>query len=71
MHGQGWWFMGWMWIFWIVVIACLVLFIRWVAVPSRGGGEAQASAEEVLKRRYARGEIGKQEYEQKLNDLRR
>lgn len=71
MHGQGWWFMGWMWIFWIVLIVGFVLLVRWIAVSSRGQSGDQPSAEEVLKRRYARGEIGKQEYEQKLNDLRR
>lgn len=54
MHGQGWWGMGWMWIFWIVLIVGLFLFARWIAVSSRGPGESQPSAEEILKRRYAR-----------------
>ena len=63
--------MGWMmWVFWIVVIAGFVFFVRWIAASPHGRNGTEPSAEEVLKRRYARGEIGKQEYEQKLNDLR-
>lgn len=71
MHDHGWWAMGWMWIVWIILIVGFAFLVRWIAISSRGPGEPQPSAEEILKRRYASGEIGKQEYEEKLNDLRR
>jgi putative membrane protein len=71
MDGYGWWWhMGWMWIFWIVLIVVIVLVVQ-AAVSSRGSAFSSESAEEILKRRYARGEIGKEEYERKLEDLRK
>jgi uncharacterized membrane protein len=45
--------------------------IRWLAVPTRWPEGTKESAEEILKRRYARGEIGKEEYDRTLSDLRR
>jgi len=71
MHDHGWWAMGWMWLVWIALIVGLVFLVRWTAVSPSGRGEPRPSAEEILKRRYASGEISKQEYEEKLNDLRR
>jgi putative membrane protein len=70
MRGYG---MGWvggimMLAFWIAVIVGIVLLIRWLATSTRGGGSAE-SALEILKRRYARGEIDKKEFEQKKKDL--
>ena len=63
--------MGWMWIFWILVIA-LIVFLVQRPLPWMGPrDESSLSAEEILKRRYARGEIGKEEYERKLEDLRK
>ena len=66
----GWWGMGW--IFMIVIlgilILCLIFLIRWLlgmTKVSRG----EESALEILKKRYARGEIGKEEFEQKKEDL--
>jgi len=66
------WHMGWMWFFWGFLIFLLVLlFQRATGSPRTPPSETQASAEEILKRRYARGEIGKEEYEFKLEGLRR
>lgn len=65
------WHMGWMWFFWGFVILLLVLLFQRATGSQRTPPEMQPSAEEILKRRYARGEIGKEEYESKLEGLRR
>lgn len=65
--------MGWMWVWWIVALAVLV-FLVWAIAKSAGatGSErGEDSPEAILKRRYARGEIDRNEYEHKLNDLRK
>lgn len=71
--GYGW--MGWlgpifMLIFSILVIAGLVLLIRWLLAQGRspGGGGGKAPLD-ILKERYARGEISKEQYEQMRRDL--
>jgi putative membrane protein len=66
-----WWHMGWMWLFWILVIVAIIWLFRAFAGPGRGGGEPRESPEQILKQRYARGEIDKDEYERRLSDLRR
>ncbi|MFQ5690331.1 MAG: SHOCT domain-containing protein [Gemmatimonadota bacterium] len=72
MQMTGGWLMGWMWIVWIVIFTALVFFIVKLAQSrGRSGGESAHSAEDTLKQRYARGEIPKEEYEEKLRDLRR
>ncbi len=82
-RGYGWWSggypMGWMWgawgigmmlmmlLFWALVIAAIVLGIRWlVGQPKVSRPD---SALEILRQRYARGEIDKEEFEQKKRDL--
>ena len=74
MHwNHGWWGMGAMWLFWLVVLIVAVALIGWLIrrtqVQSSTG--RASSAEEILKERYARGEIDKQEYEERLTELRR
>jgi len=74
---EGWGYgAGWIWsiimlAFWIAVIVGLVFLIRWLVISTGVGGRArpEESALEILKRRYARGEIDKQEYEEKKKDL--
>jgi putative membrane protein len=63
--------MGGMWFWWILCIA-IVAAVIWAMVrtSSRTAGNGGASAEELLKRRYANGEIGKDVYEKRLHDLR-
>jgi putative membrane protein len=68
------WGFGWlgMFIFWIVVIFFIALVVKWFLQQGRSEprGPAQGeSALEILKKRYARGEINKEEFEQKKKDL--
>lgn len=71
MPWDGWWHMGWMWLFWVIVIIAIVLLARGFVSGTRGGGEDRETPEQILKRRYAKGAIDKEEYERKLEDLRR
>jgi putative membrane protein len=56
-------------VFWIVVVIGIVFLIRWLVQSTRGGGGSGESALDILKRRYAAGEINKKEFEQKKKDL--
>jgi len=74
--GHGPWMMGgygfggiFMVIFWIVVVIGIVFLIRWLVQSTRGRAGSAESALEILKRRYAKGEIEKKEFEQKKKDL--
>ena len=66
-----WWHMSGMWIFWIALILLAVLSVRWLSNSPTGRERSPESPIDVLKRRYAQGEIEKEEYERKLADLRR
>lgn len=76
-HGMMYWGAGWlmmmifMIIFWILVVIALVYFIRWMIGQKRTGfaQKPEDTALEILKRRYARGDIGKEEFEEKKRDL--
>jgi len=55
-------------IFWALVVTALVFFIRYLARQSRSPSR-ESDALEILKSRYAKGEIAKEEYEVKRKDL--
>jgi putative membrane protein len=55
--------------FWVAVIAAVVLGIRWLAGQGRGAQPDQAL--EILRQRYARGEIDREEFEARRRDLQR
>lgn len=67
----GHWFGGLlMLIFWIIVVVGVVALVR--GILARGGGGSPAASEsplEILKRRYAKGEIDKAEFEEKRKDI--
>jgi putative membrane protein len=63
--------MGLMSISGIVVLVVIGVLIWWLVGKPRNLRALPESPEEVLKRRYARGEINKEEYERMLSDLRR
>lgn len=72
-HGLGGWGMMAGWIFVLVVVLLLAWAIaggRWRR--GRGDGRTAAGgAEDVLRDRYARGEIDQETYRQQLDELRR
>lgn len=64
--GFGHWIFGIL--FWVIVVLLVVLLVRAVAGGFSTGGQG-VSALELLKRRYARGEIDREEYERKRREL--
>lgn len=72
--GYGWWMWIGMALFWIVVVGLIVAVVVWLANSGAGGRfgpPRQESPEDILKRRYARGEIDDEEYHRRLEELRR
>lgn len=71
---------GWYWgfgallhmaLYWSVLILLIVLLVRWIFGKHPGAGPrvADKTALDILKERYARGEINKDEFDQKKRDL--
>jgi putative membrane protein len=74
MGGLGW--IGWIFqfAFWILIIVGLIFLIKWLIQASRGerseGSRSGSRAMEILRERYARGEITKEEFDRMKRDLR-
>ena len=79
---QSWmWGMGGMWMFPMIMFVILIIFLfvligRWSDKPPRWGsgrhhreGGESETALEILKKRYAKGEITKEEFEQMKKDV--
>jgi putative membrane protein len=54
-------------LFWVLVIAGIVYLVRWLMRPGIAG--RPGSSLDILKNRYARGEINKQEFDAMKQDL--
>ena len=74
-YDYGWgWGMGFgmisMVLFWALVILGIVILVKWIASGSSGPSQTPAkTALDILKERYARGEIDREEFEQEKRDL--
>jgi putative membrane protein len=70
---------GWGWgmgivhglLWWAILVLGIIVLVRFLAgEPGRPGAQAPAdTALDILKKRYARGEIGREEFEEKKRDL--
>jgi putative membrane protein len=75
-HGMNWGY-GWgalgivhMLLWWVLIVVAIVALVRLIAHGAAHREPPRESrAIEILKERYARGEIGKDEFEQKKRDL--
>jgi len=67
--GMGFGF-GWllMLLFWVILILGVVYIIKLIAVGAKKV-EKEETALDILKKRYAKGEISKEEFEKIKNDL--
>jgi len=65
-----WWGVVFMLLWWVLVIVGFIVLVRWVAKKNRAPEHhAGKSALDILQERYAKGEINKQEYEEKKKDM--
>jgi putative membrane protein len=59
-------------VLWALIISGIVLLVVWLARSANGGGSLIASSEsplDILKRRYARGEVTKEQFDAIKRDL--
>jgi putative membrane protein len=59
-------------IFWALVIGAVIVLVRWLSAKSSATdvpGTRRESPLDILRERYARGEIDKEEFEQRRRDL--
>ena len=73
MHMDSGWGMGFgggifMILFWILLIIGVIFLIRLVIGATKEGRRPE-SALEILKKRYAQGEISKEEFDEKKKDI--
>ena len=65
---------GWIFIFlfWAFVILGIIAIVKWLAgMTSKTGTPPSRTARQIIEERYARGEIDREEFEQKKQDIER
>jgi len=71
--GMGWFGMIFMLLFWVLIIAGIVFLIRWLVQSmdsrNRSNVDTGSQAIEILKERYAKGEISRDEFESMKKEI--
>lgn len=60
---------GWMMFFWWFIIIVLVVFVIWAVMNSGQNNQPKDTPMEILKRRYANGEIDEEEFQKRKKEL--
>ncbi len=73
MMGNGWFWghMGFGWFIWVIFLVIIIWLIVQTTNRNRNGNSAsnRETPLEILKKRYARGEISKEEFDRMKKDL--
>lgn len=68
------WMWGWHWLWWLfwiaIVVVAIYLLTRALSSTRRDDVGGRESALDVLEKRYARGEISSEEYEERRSRLK-
>lgn len=71
--GVGWGMMGGVWffpkIFWILIFAGVVLIVKWAMERNQGRTTHSDAPLDILKKRYARGEIDRDTFERLKKEI--
>lgn len=63
------WFAAFGGIFWLILVGLIIYLIVSVLAPSHGPRQREEDPLDIVKRRYAKGEITREEFEQIRKDL--
>lgn len=56
-------------LFWVLAILAIAALVKWLLMAQASRAPPLRTALDILQERYARGEIGREEYLQKRNDM--
>lgn len=59
----------WMIVWLAALVAIIVALVRWLGGTGGGAGRSARSARDILDERYARGEIDREEYMRRRQDV--
>jgi putative membrane protein len=67
--GWGWHFIP-MVLWWVILVMVILLMFRWVfGIPRRGRHHHEDDAQRILRERYAKGELNKEQFDRMKADL--
>ncbi len=70
MYGMNWgWGMGFGWIFGVLIFVLIVWLVIRTINQNSNSARTTKSALDILKERYAKGELSKEEFEEKKRDI--